>query len=644
MNVLIVDDSLTVRMDLSDAFESAGFHVECCDSLELARTSLAQRPPELVVLDLLLPDGDGIDFLAAMSNPRPVVMLLSTEAEVHDRVRGLQIGAEEYIGKPYDRNYVVARALELTRTELKSGTSVLVVDDSLTFRKRLSERLQAEGYSVFEAETGEDGLRLAASLRPTVILVDGELPGMRGPSVIRHMRLDAALRDTPCMLITGGDPVEAELEALDAGANDFLLKSDDLSILFAKLQVLVRSNTSAPARLSSILGPKRVVAVDDSESYLARVSEELRLEGYDVAVARSGEEALDLLAVQSADCILLDLLMPGIGGEETCRRIKAAPVLRDTPLILLTALESDDAVVSGLAAGADDYVSKSADFAVLKARVRAQLRRKQFEDDARRIRGELRKTEAAAAEARAARELAEARAELVSELEAKNRDLEAFSYTVSHDLRAPLRVIEGYAEAVLEDYGSQLESHGLHYLTRIRASAGKMTELIDDLLTLSRIGGAAIRRAEVDLSRIAEAIVDDLREQDKERTVTVDIEPGLMALADEALARVVLVNLLGNAWKFTRATVDAEIVVARGAEGFCVRDNGAGFPQGEAERLFEPFQRLHTASEFPGTGIGLATVRRILEKHGGTIRAVSEPGRGATFHFKFCDAPDGGDT
>ncbi|MCA9627482.1 MAG: response regulator [Myxococcales bacterium] len=635
MNVLIVDDSLTVRMDLMEAFGSAGFYTEGCATLEAARTALGGTRPDLIVLDLLLPDGDGLEFLSSLEAPRPPVMLLSTEAEVGDRVRGLRIGAEEYIGKPYDRSFVVSRALELLRKETVRGTSVLLVDDSISYRKRVAERLHAVGYQVFEAQTGEEGLRMAASLRPTVILVDGELPGIRGPTVIRRVRLDAALRDTPCMLVTGGDPVEAELEALEAGANDFLLKSDDLSVLFAKLQVLVRSGGSAPSEIKSLLSPKRVVAVDDSDSYLFSLAEELRLEGYDVALAHSGEAALELLAVQPADCILLDLLMPGIGGEETCRRIKAAPVLRDTPLILLTALESDEALVSGLAAGADDYVSKSADFAVLKARVRAQLRRKQFEDDARRIRGEIRKTELAAAEARAARDLAEARAELVQELEAKNRDLEAFSYTVSHDLRAPVRVIEGYAQAIIEDYGETLESPARHYVTRIHSSAGKMTELIDDLLTLSRVGQAAMRPSEVNLSDVALSILHDLGEQDPTHDVAVSIEPNLVTTADPALARVVLVNLLSNAWKFTRGTHDPEIALVRAPDGFCVRDNGAGFPQAEADRLFEPFQRLHTTSEFPGTGIGLATVRRILEKHGGSIRAAGEPGEGATFHFVF---------
>jgi signal transduction histidine kinase len=354
-------------------------------------------------------------------------------------------------------------------------------------------------------------------------------------------------------------------------------------------------------------------------------------------LARSGEQALELLAVERVDCILLDLLMPGIGGTETCRRIKAAPVVRDIPLIMLTALDDRAAMIEGLGVGADDYIQKSSEFEVLKARVRAQIRRKQFEDENRRIREELLQKELEAQESKAARELSETRAALVEELERKNRELEAFSYSVSHDLRAPLRGIDGYSQALLEDYAEALDARGKGYLKSVRAGAQRMAELIDDMLALSRVSRAELRRAPVDLTAEAALIAEELRRGEPERRVEIVVQDGLHADADVRLMKIVLENLLRNAWKFTRNATEARIELTRsdveGAAVFQVRDNGAGFDMEYVDKLFRPFRRLHSEAEFPGTGIGLATVQRVIDRHGGRVWAEGAVGSGARFFF-----------
>ncbi len=616
----------------------------------------ASHEAHVIILDVLLPDGDGIELLREVrTSPRvsnAAVVMLSTEAEVRDRIRGLRTGADEYVGKPYDTGYVVARARELLRDRLSSGASstILVIDDSATFREALAAALAGAGYLVRTASSGEEGLRIAASHRPAAVLVDGVLPGIDGPTVIRRIRLDAALRDLPCLLMTSSGDVAAELGALDAGADSFVRKDDHWEVVIARLAAMRRrTGDRVPGDTTrSVLAPRKILAVDDSPAYLEELGSALREEGYDVIPVRSGEEAIELLAVQPVDCILLDLMMPGLSGQETCRRIKTAPGVRDVPLIMLTALDDRGTMIEGLAAGADDCISKSSELEVLKARVRAQIRRKQFEDENRRIREDLLRTELDAAEARAARELAETRARLVEELERKNtelveinRELDAFSFSVSHDLRAPLRALSGFSAILTRDHAETLSGEARRLLEFVAAAAHRMDRLIDDLLRFSQLGRQPLVKEPVSTARLVDDVLAELGRDLAHRCMETRIADLPDIVADPPLLKQVFVNLLSNALKFTRdrecTVIDVECRRQPGEWLFSVQDNGAGFDMQYAGKLFGVFQRLHSEKEFAGTGVGLSLVKRIVNRHGGRIWAEAEVGRGATFHFTLPD-------
>lgn len=223
------------------------------------------------------------------------------------------------------------------------------------------------------------------------------------------------------------------------------------------------------------------------------------------------------------------------------------------------------------------------------------------------------------------------------QLEASNKELEAFCYSVSHDLRAPLRSIDGFTHALLESYSESLDPVAREYLQRVRAASLRMSQLIDDLLHLSRVGRREMHIQDVDLSELAASVSHGLQKSEPAREVEVVIAPGLRAQADERLLRIALENLLGNAWKFTgrkpRARIEFGSESREGKAVYFVRDDGAGFDMAYADKLFTPFQRLHANHEFPGSGIGLAIVQRIITRHNGRVSAQGTPDKGATFYF-----------
>lgn len=233
---------------------------------------------------------------------------------------------------------------------------------------------------------------------------------------------------------------------------------------------------------------------------------------------------------------------------------------------------------------------------------------------------------------------------LINRLEATNHELEAFSYSVSHDLRTPLRGIDGFSQALLEDYKDRLDAQGVDYLHRVRAASQRMALLIDDLLQLSRLTRAPLRNEQVNLSAMAAAIASDLQDANSQRRVTFRIADGIVVHGDPRLLRLALTNFLNNAWKFTarhaQAVIEFGVTNHNGTPAYYVRDDGAGFDMAYADKLFGAFQRLHPAAEFEGTGIGLATVQRIIHRHGGRVWAEGEVEKGATFYFTLPATPD----
>ena len=379
-------------------------------------------------------------------------------------------------------------------------------------------------------------------------------------------------------------------------------------------------------------GRVSILLVDDQPANLLALEAMLQGLGQNLVKAESGREALKWLLTHDFAVILLDVKMPDMDGFETAALIRERDKSRYTPIIFLTAADKTHTeAVRGYAVGAVDYLVKPVvpEFVRSKVSVFVELAKKS--ELLRRQAEQLREGE------QAARELAETRAELLRDLEHKNQELESFSYAVSHDLRAPLRRIEAFGRAVLESQGERLDLDGRRFVNRIQEASRQLSQLIDDVLHLSKVSRAELRQQEVDLSALAGAILERLREGEVERVVETRVRPGVTVTGDGRLLRIALTNLLENAWKFTArepaGRIEFGMTSAAGEATYFVRDNGAGFDMAYVDRLFGPFQRLHLSSEYPGSGIGLATVQRIIHRLGGRVWAEGLVGQGATFSF-----------
>lgn len=366
----------------------------------------------------------------------------------------------------------------------------------------------------------------------------------------------------------------------------------------------------------------RLLVVDDEAAQVEALCRTLEYEGFSVTGFTGAAAALSALRGGSFDIVLTDLTMPGMDGIAFLNAAREIdPGLAG---IVMTGHGTIATAVEAMKAGALDYILKPFDLRVILrvlARTQAMLR--------------LRRENAALLERLSVRTVELETAN--RELRVANRELEAFGDSVSHDLRAPLRTIDGLLQVVQEDFAEQVPPQARQHIEAIAAQASRMGELIEDLLRLSRLGREPLQKRTVDMRSLVQEVVGALRAGETARDLDIRIGELPSAQADPSLLRQVWVNLVANALKFTRRREPAVIQVGGEvrAEGrlYSIRDNGAGFDPRRAERLFGIFQRLHAASDFEGTGVGLSIARRIIERHGGSIWADGEPGRGATFHF-----------
>jgi two-component system NtrC family sensor kinase len=565
---------------------------------------------------------------------------------------------------------------------------IMVIEDSETQAFKLQCLLEEQEWEVSVCGTAELALAALSGPLPDLILVDYNLPGMRGDEFCRRIRMNMNTRGIPILMMTASAPDTAEIQSLESGADGYVSKSENPESLLLRIRALLRKESAPTAILNpkeSVFRSARILTIDDSPTDLAFLSDELRNQGYEVETAATGMGGLSRLADEKFDCVLVDLVMPEMDGIEVCRRIAAMhqSLNSGVAVIILTASANKADLNLGLEAGADDFVGKSTDLAVLRARIQALMRRKFFQDENRRIIEELKTKEMETLQARAGRQMAEARIAMAEELVQANHDLQEANRKlketqtqlihnekmaslgqlvagIAHEINNPLAfvlnnlfIVESGLDSLGPEMEPQLSEPSLKKLRKARTRLGEMREGLDrvkelvlDLRTFSRLDEGELKAVDV-VETIDAVLLLFKHKMNGFIQVEKHYSPERTLYCFAGRLHQVLMNLVGNAVDAIVDAIDKNRSAGKGVgEGIIVittsqtpeaflisvRDTGAGIPEAIRSKIFDPFFTTKPVGQ--GTGLGLAISYGILQDHGGSIEVRSEEGVGTEFIVK----------
>jgi two-component system NtrC family sensor kinase len=535
---------------------------------------------------------------------------------------------------------------------------IMVVEDSPTQAIRLQYALEQEGFDSICVNSAEQAFEALNLILPDLIIVDYHLPGASGVELCRRIRLNVATQSLPIIMLTSDDTPNAQIEGLDSGADDYVAKSDDFNMLILRVHGVLRRSAQHEAVLrpsEPMFHQAQVLIIDDSPTYLEYLKETLADEGYIIDTAVNGPDGIEFARKNSYDCVLVDLVMPAMDGTTVCQELVKLRRPEDPPIVILmmSAYESRENAIRALESGADDFVGKSTDMAILKGRIRALLRnrflRKQTQrliDDAKKRETELERlveerTQSLQREIEERKRIEQDLLEAKESAEASNVAKSRFLSNMSHELRTPLNAIIGFADVMRHKMFGPFDCDRYReYLDDIHHAAHHLLRIINDILDISRVESGRLDLHEEDfdiedaLQSVSRLVGDQVRRQ--ELTMKIEVPTGLPLLhGDRRILEQAFLNLLYNAAKFTpaggRITVGAKLE-ADGGLCIAVADTGVGIAAEDIEKVMSPFGQVDNklSRNHAGTGLGLPLSETFIKLHGGRLDIESVVDKGTT--------------
>lgn len=615
--ILVCDSSHLVNKLLSDILKKYQYHVKFTENPEEAIQIAIRERPGLLIISQVFEGMSGLDASSRLLSMQDMadlhIIFMAQNIDKNLVEEAFKAGIHHFLKKPIEEYELLNIIYNIEQKEqIQKKEKILVVEDSELIRQIIARELRQYGYNVLQAANGEKGLAIAKIEKPDLITLDVIMPGIDGYETCKRLREDPETQDIPVIMVTSRDTQEERIKGFETGAVEYFVKPFVPNQLANYIKVLFETKKARRK--------EKALVIEDTKTTRHIIKHILEKQGLKVFTAENGKVALDMMKRVAPDIILSDIYMPVMDGFQVCHEVKKSPETSPIPFVFLTSSGKKDDILKGLALGANDYLTKPFDEDELLARVNNLLTSKRLYEELKSLNNQLERQN--------------------DDLEKLHREKETFYSILTHDLRSPLTSVLGFSNMLIEGHETTFDESVLGSLKIIRSAAERQLGIIEDALEIFQFEkGKELEMEKGDLGGVAHDVIETHLQEVKEKKmeITVNGKPfspkdraSLVCSFNRSKISRVIENLIGNALKYAKNSIDLSYESKGNFVEVRVRDDGEGMPEKYVDKIFQDFFQIPGSQK--GTGLGLSSAKRIVEAHTGRIWVDPSPGR-CSFHF-----------